>query len=421
MLFKNPGESGVFPRLARAVSLEAVSSNETRDLIYSAAADMVAEAEKFSLRGDLWEFFFALAVVQDENPICRAYERRPAPAEIFEILAYDLWSLHKSVSVIKSMAGADAAYGPLRALGDFSPRTGSEMSGAKRAYGDVAALAAKIASASSPLEMTAALGDFCENCGAGIFAVDCAFTWDSSRKSLAPVDGMDPWTLGSMIGYAEQKRELLANTESFLSGNPSNNVLLFGDSGTGKSSSVRALLNEPGFVRRGLRVIELRHDQFGDIPDILNIIRRRNYRFILFMDDLSFEEFEVGYKHLKALIEGGLERRPDNAVVYATSNRRNIIREVWGDRAAASDDVHGRDTMQEKQSLADRFGVAIWYPSAGKDDYLSMVRAIAGEMGLVMEIPEMEALAMRWELERGGFTGRAARQFVCQMLQRKAR
>jgi predicted AAA+ superfamily ATPase len=222
-----------------------------------------------------------------------------------------------------------------------------------------------------------------------------------------------------LIGYETQKRELLANTDSFLGGTPSNNALLFGDSGTGKSSSIRALLNEPDFVHRGLRMIELRHDQFSDIPDILSVIRSRNYRFILFMDDLSFEEFEVEYKHLKALIEGGLERKPDNVVIYATSNRRNIIREVWGDRAASIEDVHGWDTMQEKHSLADRFGVTIWYPSVGKSDYLSIVKVIAGEMGLVMEDAELETLAMRWELERGGFTGRAARQFVYQMLQRK--
>jgi predicted AAA+ superfamily ATPase len=139
------------------------------------------------------------------------------------------------------------------------------------------------------------------------------------------------------------------------------------------------------------------------------------------MDDLSFEEFEVGYKHLKALIEGGLERHPENMLIYATSNRRKIIREVWEDRASSADDVHGWDTMQEKQSLADRFGLAIWYPSVSKEDYLTIVKIIADEMGLVMNDSEMKALAMRWELERGGFTGRTARQFVYQMLQRRVK
>jgi hypothetical protein len=389
-------------------------------LIYGAAVDMIAEAERFSMKGDLWELFFALAVILDENPICRVYERRPAQGDIFRILAYDLWNIHRHVASVKDMVASDSRFEPLRAIRDFSPRNGVSHLRQKHSYDDVLLLASRFAAASSPNEMAAALCAFCEKRGAGKFALEAAFTWDSGSKSLVPVDDTDSQTLGSLIGYESQKAELLANTESFIRGNPSNNVLLFGDSGTGKSSSVRALLNEPDFVGRGLRIIELRHDQSGDIPDILRVIRERNYRFILFMDDLSFEEFEVGYKHLKALIEGGLERKPDNAIVYATSNRRKIIREVWQDRAVSSDDVHGRDTMQEKQSLADRFGLAIWYPSVNKDDYLAIVRAIAEEMGLVFEDSEINALAMRWELERG-FTGRSARQFVYHMLQQRAK
>jgi predicted AAA+ superfamily ATPase len=416
LILKNLDESSLFSRLSRAVSLESVSVNDTRDMLYEAAADMVAEAEKFSMHGDLWELFFAIAVAQDENPICRIYERKPVPEEAFRMLAYDLWTKHKSVTAIKNMAAMDEQYEPLRMLGEFVPRTDAVSVGAKRVYGDLCGMAGKFASAASPEEMARALGDFCALHGAGRFALDCAFVWDSAKHELVAAGDTDPVTLDSLIGYDMQKNELRANAESFLGGNPPNNVLLFGDSGTGKSSSVRALLNEQDFTGKGLRMIELRHDQYGDIPEILALIRARNYRFILFMDDLSFEEFEVGYKHLKAIIEGGLERKPDNVAIYATSNRRNIIREVWGDRAASSDDVHGWDTMQEKHSLADRFGATIWYPSVSKGEYLAIVKAIAEDMGLVMENSEMETLAMRWELERGGFTGRAARQFVYRML-----
>ncbi|MCL2684123.1 MAG: ATP-binding protein [Synergistaceae bacterium] len=387
-------------------------------MIYDAAADMVAEAERFSMGGDLWELFFALAVILDENPVCRIYERRPFQGDLFTMLAADLWNMHRRVQALKDLVAWDSVFEPLRTLVDFSPRNGESHLRQKHSLDDVLLLASRFAAAGSQSEMVSALGAFCEKRGAGKFALEAAFTWDSGSKSLVPIDDTDPQTLASLIGYESQKTELLANTESFLRGNQSNNVLLFGDSGTGKSSSVRALLNEPDFVRRGLRMIELRHDQFEEIPDIMRVIRERNYRFILFMDDLSFEEFEVRYKHLKALIEGGLERKPDNAVVYATSNRRKIIREVWQDRAASSDDVHGRDTMQEKQSLADRFGMMIWYPSVSKDEYLSIVRAIAEETGLSFEDSEMNKLAMRWELERG-FTGRAARQFVYHMLQRR--
>jgi predicted AAA+ superfamily ATPase len=222
------------------------------------------------------------------------------------------------------------------------------------------------------------------------------------------------------LGYEGQKSELLANTELFLSGRAANNVLLFGDSGTGKSSSVKALLNESDFVQRGLRMIEIRKEQFMDLPGIVRLIRDRNYRFILFIDDLSFEEFEVEYKYLKALIEGGIESSPDNVVIYATSNRRNIIREVWADRRSSSDDVHGWDTMQEKLSLADRFGISIWYGAVNKEEYMDIVRYLAEEYGVSTEAEELEALAMRWEIAKGGFTGRAARQFVQHLLSKRS-
>jgi predicted AAA+ superfamily ATPase len=326
---------------------------------------------------------------------------------------------HKIVTSLKEIVLGSLQYTPLACLSDFTPRKKNTAPGTGRTRDAVAALAARFAVSASPEDMASALADFCSTYGAGKFALSGAFVWDSPKQLLEPVADLDPSTLDSLVGYETQKRELLSNTESFLGGNPANNVLLFGDSGTGKSSSVRALLNEPDFIRRGLRMVELRHDQFAEIPALLKELRERNYRFILFMDDLSFEEFETGYKHLKALIEGGLERKPDNVTVYATSNRRNIVREVWSERAESFDDVHGWDTMQEKHSLADRFGLSIWYPSVAKDDYLSIVQIVAEEMGLVMDPSEMETLAMRWELERGGFTGRTARQFVYRMLQRK--
>ncbi|MDR1579374.1 MAG: ATP-binding protein [Synergistaceae bacterium] len=419
MFLKNLHENWIFGLLAKAVSQDAVSSNETRDIIYEAAANMIAEAEKYSYRGDLWEIQFALAAAGAENPITLTYERMSVPKDVFGILAQDLWMRHKIVTSVKEIVSGDLQYAPLARVFAFAPGKKNLALGISQMRDAVVSLAARFAAATFPEDMARSLADFCAVYGAGKFALSGAFVWDSSKRILEPIDDLDPSTLDSLVGYETQKRELLLNTESFLEGNPSNNALLFGDSGTGKSSSVRALLNEPDFVRRGLRMVELRHDQFAEIPGILKELRKRNYRFILFMDDLSFEEFETGYKHLKALIEGGLERKPDNVVVYATSNRRNIVREVWSERAGSIDDVHGRDTMQEKHSLADRFGLAIWYPSVAKDDYLSIVKVLSEEMGLIMNSSEMEALAMRWELERGGFTGRTARQFVCQMLQGK--
>jgi predicted AAA+ superfamily ATPase len=416
LFFRNIPETSIFARLRRAVSLEAVSASQTREIIYDVAADMIYEAEKNALHGDLWELFFAQTLVEDENPICRAYERQPVfQRSILEIVSNDIWNQHKIITAVKAIVQNDVSYSDLRPLSDFVPLRGAD-SPLKQVSGDVMRLAANIAISATPEDMLKAVKEFYAIHGSGRFAINYAFRWDSARKDLIAIGDIDRRTLGSLVGYESQKAELLGNTESFLSGKPANNVLLFGDSGTGKSSSVRALLNEPDFVRRGLRMIELRQDQFPDIPSLLNEIRGRNYRFILFMDDLSFEEFEVEYKYLKALIEGGLERKPDNAVIYATSNRRNIIREVWADRASSTEDVHGWDTMQEKHSLSDRFGLTIWYPSVGKDDYLSIVRSIAEEMKLPADYKELEHKAMRWELEKGGFTGRTARQFVQHMM-----
>jgi predicted AAA+ superfamily ATPase len=420
LFFKDIPETGIFARLKKAVSLDTVTVGYTREMIYDAAADMILEAEKHSIRGDLWEIFYALAVAEDDNHICRAFERTSTPDAVLRIISSEVWTHHKLISAVKHIVESEGTYADLRALSNYVPSGEGGALPAKEAYEDVTRLAQSIASAVSPEDMAPHLRDFFTARGSGRFAVDYAFRWNQRLRDLVPIRDIDPITFDSLIGYEPQKSELLANTESFISGRPSNNVLLFGDSGTGKSSSVRALLNEPGFVRGRLRMIEAQQGQFADIPDILDMIRGSGYRFILFMDDLSFEEFEVEYKHLKAIIEGGLERKPDNVVIYATSNRRNIIREVWSDRASSVDDVHGWDTMQEKHSLSDRFGLTIWYPSVGKDEYMSIVRSIAREFGLVIKDSEMETSALRWELERGGFTGRTARQFVYHMLQQES-
>jgi predicted AAA+ superfamily ATPase len=276
-------------------------------------------------------------------------------------------------------------------------------------------MAERFRQAETPEAMISALLDFYTRRGSGIFSLHRAFNW-SKETGLTPILHPDPQKLSSLLGYEEQKAELLANTRFFLSGQAANNVLLYGDSGTGKSSSVKALLNEPDFLESGLRMIDVQKDHLADIPEILRIVGERNYRFILFLDDLSFEEYEVEYKHLKALIEGGIELKPDNVVIYATSNRRNIVREVWKGRRTSSDDVHGWDTMQEKLSLSDRFGITIWYGVVDKERYLEIVRFFADEYGISMPQDEMERLAMKWEIGRGGFSGRIARQFAQHLL-----
>ena len=216
------------------------------------------------------------------------------------------------------------------------------------------------------------------------------------------------------MGYDIPKKKLTDNTDAFVSGRKANNCLLFGDAGTGKSSSIKAIANE--YYDRGLRIIEVYKHQFQDLNDVISQIKHRNYRFIIYMDDLSFEEFEIEYKYLKAVIEGGLEKKPENILIYATSNRRHLIRENYSDKEEIREDMHTGDTVQEKLSLVYRFGVTIYFGSPNKKEFQTIVRELAKRNGI--EMPEEELLleANKWELSHGGLSGRTAQQFVDYLL-----
>ena len=211
-----------------------------------------------------------------------------------------------------------------------------------------------------------------------------------------------------------QKQKLLDNTEAFVSGRKANNCLLFGDAGTGKSSCIKAIANE--FYGRGLRIIEVYKHQFQDLNEVIAQIKNRNYKFILYMDDLSFEEFEIEYKYLKAVIEGGLEKKPDNILIYATSNRRHLIRESFKDKQERDEELHTNDTVQEKLSLVSRFGVTIYFGSPDKKQFQTIVKALADRAGLEMEEQQLYLQANRWELSHGGLSGRTAQQFIDYLL-----
>ncbi len=257
--------------------------------------------------------------------------------------------------------------------------------------------------------------DFYAAYGVGMFGLNKAFRIRHLTEGVEflPVNNTDQVVLSDLIGYEIQKKKLIDNTEAFLKGLPANNVLLFGDAGTGKSTSIKAILNE--YYDQGLRMIEIYKHQFQDLSAVIAQIKNRNYRFIIYMDDLSFEEFEIEYKFLKAVIEGGMETRPDNVLIYATSNRRHIIRETWSDRGDLEQDegMHRSDTMQEKLSLVARFGVTINFSKPSQKEYYHIVTELAKrypEMTLSQE--ELRAEANKWELSHGGISGRTAQQFI---------
>ena len=199
-------------------------------------------------------------------------------------------------------------------------------------------------------------------------------------------------------------------------GRKANNCLLFGDAGTGKSSSIKGILNQ--YYDEGLRIIEVYKHQFQDLNQVIAQIKDRNYRFIIYMDDLSFEEFEIEYKYLKAVIEGGLERKPDNILIYATSNRRHLVRERAGDKleVGADDDIHSSDTVQEKLSLVYRFGVRIYFGAPDRKEFHTIVKTLAARHGIQMPEDQLLLEAGKWEISHGGLTGRTAQQFIDHLL-----
>ncbi|MCI9467121.1 MAG: ATP-binding protein [Ruminiclostridium sp.] len=250
--------------------------------------------------------------------------------------------------------------------------------------------------------------------GVGLLGLNKAFRIRSGPRGveLLPIYNTDKVMLRDLVGYESQKQQLRANTEAFLAGRSANNVLLYGDAGTGKSSSVKALINE--YYDQGLRMIELYKHQFQDLSAVIAMVKNRNYRFIIFIDDLSFEENEVEYKFLKAVIEGGVETKPDNVLLYATSNRRNLIRETWKDRGdmELQNEVHRSDTLEEKLSLSARFGVRINYSIPNRSQFQEIVLTLAQRQGVGIPQETLLAEANKWELRHGGVSGRTAQQFI---------
>ena len=246
--------------------------------------------------------------------------------------------------------------------------------------------------------------------GYGDMARYTMFRWDTDA-GLVPVRHPDKIQMDDLVGYERQKAVLTQNTEAFVTGKPANNVLLVGSRGTGKSSSVKALLNQ--YADQGLRLVEITKHDLKSLSLIMQSLRERGKKFILFLDDLAFEEFEVEYRYLKSMMEGGVETKPDNVLIYATSNRRHLIKETWSDRSGANaEDVHSWDTINEKISLSDRFGITLTFAPPNQEEYLRIVESMARKRNIPLPIPELRAEAIKWETAHSGRSGRIAQQFI---------
>lgn len=241
----------------------------------------------------------------------------------------------------------------------------------------------------------------------GILGKYRAFIWDGSLVGISP---HDPITFDDLIGYDVQQQQLIRNTEVFVKGGRANNVLLYGDKGTGKSSSVKALLNY--FGDRGLRMINVQKARIFDITKIMEMVSGRGCRFIIFIDDLSFESTEIEYKHFKSVLEGGVEVQPENVLVYVTSNRRNLVKETWTDRNSTDGEIFASDGIQERQSLADRFGLTITFYAPDKELYSEIVKSLAEKEGIDIDDQLLMNEANKWDMRQTSRSGRSAKQFI---------
>lgn len=373
-------------------------------------------ATDYGFDKNLWHNYLTFLLITSENPFSITCEKVGANEGSVNYFAKGDFKAFKALfdydfSRLEEYLGVDC----FSWISDYRAIGKKDLMYNKNVSEKVQALSLELEKAKDEHEFFDCVTGFYKDFGVGMFGLNKAFrilSGDDGTVTFCPINNMDMVMLDDLIGYEIQKKKLVDNTRAFVSGRKANNVLLFGDSGTGKSTSIKAIVNE--FYGQGLRMIEIYKHQFKDLSAIIAQIKNRNYRFIIYMDDLSFEEFEVEYKFLKAVIEGGVETRPDNILIYATSNRRHLIKEIWSDRddMENSGGLHRSDTLEEKLSLVNRFGVTINYSKPTQKEYFHIVIELARKAGITMTDEELCAEANKWELSHGGISGRTAQQFI---------
>lgn len=392
---------------------EFYEQEDVAGLLYDCMNRLLEMAGKYGFYGNLWHCYLTDILVNDENSYsCAAEMRGYADGTLNRAALHDL-RIFKELYDFDLLKMAEAL-----GADDFdivlSYEAGERESHVynTRICSRICALAQKLSGNRTAEEMKDTLTQFYGEYGVGKFGLHKAFrvARADGLVRIEPVSKTAHVCLSDLVGYELAKKKLTENTEAFVNGKKANNCLLYGDAGTGKSTCIKALANE--YYSKGLRIIEVYKHQFQDLNEVVAQIKNRNYKFIIYMDDLSFEEFEIEYKYLKAVIEGGLEKKPDNVLIYATSNRRHLIRENFRDREERDEDLHINDTVQEKISLSSRFGVTIYFGSPDMKQFQEIVRRLAEKEEI--ELPEQELLAKanQWELSHGGLSGRTAQQFI---------
>ena len=389
-------------------------TDENRDKLYCCISRLVRLAGEYGFEGNLWQNYLTWLMVNHENVFSTSCEIKGVPeGTVLQLAELDFTIFRQMFLYDFKRLKAVCADGALDMVLSYKRSDNAGKIFNKRIRDHICSLSKTLADSVNTHEFTWFMIQFYQTFGVGKFGLHKAFrvvTDDSGETQIVPINNIAHVKLDDLIGYDAPKKKLIDNTEAFLKGKRANNCLLFGDAGTGKSSSIKAILNK--YYDDGLRIIEIYKHQLRNLNDVIAQIKHRNYKFIIYMDDLSFEDFEVEYKYLKAVIEGGLEKKPQNVLIYATSNRRHIVKESFSDRDGWSGDVHKTDTMQEKLSLSARFGVTIYFGSPLKKEYEQIITALAERNGVSMDKEKLLAEANKWALDHGGMSGRTAQQFV---------
>lgn len=418
VIYRNLEEDSILFQLAD-ICEEFVSGTYVKEnlntRIFREINKLLDVATQYGFNDNLWHNYLAYILATNENPFSITCEKVGATDGTVNHFAKNDFRIFKALfdydfSEMEQALGIDC----FSVVLNYQAIEKTERRYNKNVSEKVRMLSAQIEQAKDENEIFAIVTDFYKQYGVGKFGLNKAFRvrHEDAGVELIPITNTDEVRLDDLIGYELQKQKLVENTKNFVEGRKANNCLLFGDSGTGKSTSIKAILNE--YYGQGLRMIEIYKHQFKDLSTVIAQIKNRNYRYIIYMDDLSFEEFEIEYKYLKAVIEGGLETKPDNVLIYATSNRRHLIRETWSDRSDMSkDELHRSDTMQEKLSLVNRFGVSINYAKPSQKEYFDIVCKLAKRYdSITLSDEELCKEANKWELSHGGISGRTAQQFI---------
>lgn len=419
VLYRNLGENSILMKLSGIFEDFDRGDCPNAELvarIYDQIKRLLDLATDYGFDTNLWHNYLAFILITNENSFSMTNEKVGANDGTVNYFAKNDFKIFKKLfdfdfSEIEEALDIDC----FTIVNNYKAIGKKERMYNKNVSTKVQDISRAIEGAKDENDIFKIVTDFYKAYGVGMFGLNKAFRIvhpTNGDMQFVPINNTEDVRLDDLIGYEIQKQKIVENTEAFVAGRKANNALLFGDSGTGKSTTIKAIINE--YYDQGLRMIEIYKHQFQDLSQVISQIKNRNYRFIIYMDDLSFEEFETEYKYLKAVIEGGLEIKPDNVLIYATSNRRHLIRETWTDRTDLENNngMHKSDTMQEKLSLVNRFGVTINYSKPSQKEYFQIVVGLAEKNGIHMTEEELCAEANKWELSHGGISGRTAQQFI---------